>query len=102
MNFDRSDWQYYAVMLFAVLSGQIARLGYKAENGDVITRRQMMIELTMLSPFVSLGGAYAAEHEWSIVWILASGLGAGWLGFALLKLLGEAFMAAVRGRVQGK
>lgn len=101
MKFDWSDWQYYAIMLFAVVSGQVARIGYKLENGGKVGRGQLLIEMTMLPGFASLGGAFAADKNLSIIWVLAIGLAAGWLGFALFKLGGEIVLNAIKARYQG-
>jgi len=102
MRFDWSDWQYYVITLLAVISGQVARLGYKLENGGTVGRGQLLIEASMLPGFGALGGAVAAEHDLSIIWVLGIGLMAGWLGFGLFKLAGEIVTEAIRKRYRGE
>lgn len=92
-------WQYYAVILFAVVSGQIARLGYSAQEGKAFTWRSLMVEGTMLPGFAALGGALAKEHDLSIPVCLAVGLAAGWAGFAVFRMMGDALINAIRARV---
>ncbi len=86
MRFPES-WHIFALMTFAVMAGQIGRLGQKLEKGGVIGLRQVFIELSMLPAFASLGGAYAVEMGWPAWAVLASGISAGWLGFGSFKLL---------------
>jgi hypothetical protein len=83
----RDAWPAFALMLFAVASGQIGRLGQKYERGDAIGRRQVVVEMTMLPGFGALGGALAAEYAWPIWMILAAGISAGWTGFATFRLI---------------
>ncbi|WP_260599886.1 hypothetical protein [Sphingomonas endolithica] len=44
----RDSWPAFALMVFAVASGQIGRLGQKYERGIEIGRKQVIVELTML------------------------------------------------------
>lgn len=74
-------------MVFAVAAGQVGRLGQKLEKGGAIGWRQVIVELSMLPAFASLGGAYAAEAAWPVWAVLGSGITAGWLGFGSFKLL---------------
>lgn len=80
-------WHVYALMIFAVMAGQVGRLGQKLERGGTIGLRQILIELSMLPAFGSLGGAFAIERHWPMWAVLASGITAGWLGFGSFKLL---------------
>ncbi|MDB5733209.1 MAG: hypothetical protein JWQ03_3104 [Variovorax sp.] len=84
-------WQVYALMLFAVAAGQIGRLGQKLERGQIIGAKQVLVELSMLPAFGSLGGALAAEHDWPIWAVIGSGISAGWMGFASFRLIVAAF-----------
>lgn len=103
MNWRWEDLPYYLLMLFAVVSGQIARLGHSFERtGEKPTRAKVAIELSMLPAFASIGGAIAAQHQWPIYGIIGSGLIAGWLGFALFKMAGEAAMLWLRKRTGGE
>lgn len=99
MKWDWSDLPYYLLMLFAVVSGQIARLGHTYERtGQAPSFSKVAIELSMLPAFASVGGAIAAQHQWPIYGIIGTGLIAGWLGFALFKMAGEAAMLWLRKR----
>lgn len=75
------------MMVFAVGAGQVGRLGQKLEKGGTIGWRQVLVELSMLPAFASLGGAYAAEQDLPRWAILAIGITSGWLGFGSFKLL---------------
>ncbi len=83
----RDSWPAFTLMVFAVASGQIGRLGQKYERGDTIGRKQIVVEVTMLPAFGALGGALAAEYAWPIWMILAAGIAAGWTGFATFRLI---------------
>jgi hypothetical protein len=83
----KDSWPAFALMVFAVASGQIGRLGQKYERGDAIGSKQVVVEMTMLPAFGALGGALAAEYSWPIWMILAAGISAGWLGFATFRLI---------------
>ena len=83
----KDSWPAFVLMAFAVASGQIGRLGQKYERGDAIGRKQVIVEMTMLPGFASLGGAAAAEYGWPVWMILAAGISAGWTGFATFRLI---------------
>jgi hypothetical protein len=83
----RDSWPAFALMLFAVASGQIGRLGQKYERGGPVGRKQIVVEITMLPAFGALGGALAAEYAWPIWMILGAGIAAGWTGFATFRLI---------------
>ena len=83
----RENWHYFALVLFAVAAGQIGRLGHSLERGHTIGRKQIIVELSMLPAFGSLGGALAAEWSLPIWSILLFGICAGWLGFATFRLM---------------
>lgn len=83
----KDSWPAFALMVFAVASGQIGRLGQKYERGGVVGRKQVVVEMTMLPGFGALGGALAAEYSWPIWMILAAGISAGWTGFATFRLI---------------
>ena len=83
----RDSWPAFALMVFAVASGQIGRLGQKYERGLEIGKKQVVVEMTMLPAFGALGGAIAAEYTWPIWMILAAGISAGWTGFATFRLI---------------
>ena len=83
----RESWPAFALMVFAVASGQIGRLGQKYERGLAIGFKQIVVELTMLPAFGALGGAIAAEYKWPIWMILAAGIAAGWTGFGTFRLI---------------
>jgi hypothetical protein len=88
-------WQIYALVLFGVAAGQVGRLGQKLERGGVIGWRQVIVELSMLPAFGSLGGALATEQQWPVWAQLGCGIAAGWAGFATFRLIvGAARMAA--------
>lgn len=102
MKWDWSDWPYYVLMLFSVMSGQWARMGHAYESkGIKPTWSKVAIELSMLPAFASIGGALAAQHDWPIYGIIATGVVAGWLGFALFKMAGEAVMLWIRKKTGG-
>jgi len=97
-------WPFWLLSLFAVVSGQIGRLGYQ---GKPITKRVIWIELSMLPAFGSVGGSFAAEHDAPAYMILLCGVAAGWLGFAcfaiaasfvisIMQTAAERFLAARR------
>lgn len=81
------SWPIFALMLFAVVSGQVGRLGSKYERGVKIGRKQIVIEMTMLPAFGALGGALAADQNWPMLTILAVGVSAGWTGFGTFRLI---------------
>jgi hypothetical protein len=81
------SWPVFLLMVFAVASGQIGRLGQNYERGKEIGRKQIIVELTMLPAFGALGGAIAAEYGWPIWLTLAAGISAGWTGFATFRLI---------------
>lgn len=81
------SWPVFALMVFAVASGQIGRLGQKYERGVPIGARQIIVEMTMLPAFGALGGALAAEYSWPIWMTLLAGISAGWTGFATFRLI---------------
>lgn len=81
------SWPVFALMVFAVASGQIGRLGQKYERGSPIGRKQLVVEMTMLPAFGALGGALASEYNWPIWMTLAAGIAAGWTGFATFRLI---------------
>lgn len=83
----KDSWPAFALMVFAVASGQIGRLGQKYERGLTIGRKQIVVEMTMLPAFGALGGAIAAEYAWPIWMILGAGISAGWTGFATFRLI---------------
>ena len=83
----KDSWPAFALMVFAVASGQIGRLGQKYERGFDIGRKQVLVEMTMLPAFGALGGSVAAEYAWPIWMILAAGISAGWTGFATFRLI---------------
>lgn len=83
----RETWPVYVLMVFAVASGQMGRLGQRYERGTPIGGKQIMVEMTMLPAFGALGGALAAEYHWPIWTVLAIGIAAGWTGFATFRLI---------------
>lgn len=83
----KDSWPAFALMVFAVASGQIGRLGQRYERGDTVARKQIVVEMTMLPAFGALGGALAAEYSWPIWMILGTGISAGWAGFATFRLI---------------
>ncbi len=100
MKWDFSDWPYYLLMLFAVVSGQIARLGHTYERtNEAPTFGKVAIELSMLPAFASLGGAWAAHNQWPIWAVIGVGLMAGWLGFALFKMAGAMIVSEIKRRM---
>ena len=102
MKWSWDDLPYYLLMLFAVVSGQIARLGHTYERtGTPPTFGKVAIELSMLPAFASIGGALAAQHQWPIWGVIGCGLLAGWLGFALFKMAGEAAVFWLRSKMSG-
>jgi hypothetical protein len=80
-------WHIYALVVFGVAAGQIGRLGQKLERDGVIGWRQILVELSMLPAFGSLGGALAVEQGWPIWAQLGSGIAAGWTGFGMFRLI---------------
>jgi hypothetical protein len=52
----------FALMVFAVASGQIGRLGQEYERGETIDRKQLVVEMTMLPAVGALGRSPAAEY----------------------------------------
>jgi hypothetical protein len=80
-------WPYGALAILAVLSGQIARLGHRAEKGLPLTRARLFIELSMLPALGSIVGAVAADHDLPIWQILSLGVAAGWGGFATIRFV---------------
>jgi hypothetical protein len=74
-------------MVFAVAAGQVGRLGQKLEKGGSIGWKQVIIELSMLPAFGSLGGAFAIDQGWPVWAQLGCGITAGWLGFGSFKML---------------
>ena len=99
MKFD--GWQYYALMVFAIVAGQIARLGYKVERGGTVSWGQTIIEASMLPAFGALGGALAQKHDMPVWMVLGAGIMAGWLGFGLFKLAAEIAVDAIRKKMGG-
>ena len=81
------DWPIYALVLFGVSAGQIGRLGQKLERGGIIGWRQVIVEISMLPAFGSLGGALASEQGWPIWAQLGCGITAGWTGFGMFRLI---------------
>jgi hypothetical protein len=92
----RDSWPAFALMVFAVASGQIGRLGQKYERGIEIGRKQVIVELTMLPAFGSLGGAAAVEGHWPWWAVIAAGICAGWGGFGTFRLLAAAGRTALQ------
>ncbi|GGE75222.1 hypothetical protein [Sphingomonas prati] len=90
------SWWVFALMVFAVASGQIGRLGRRMEQDLPVGRKQIMVELTMLPAFGALGGALAAEYDWPVYFILGAGIAAGWTGFGTFRLLVGAVRAALK------
>jgi hypothetical protein len=80
-------WVLFALMVFAVASGQVGRLGQAYERGKTVGGKQLLVELTMLPAFGALGGALATEYRWPIWMTLAVGIAAGWTGFATFRLI---------------
>jgi hypothetical protein len=80
-------WHIYALVVFGVAAGQIGRLGQKLEGGGVIGWRQVLVELSMLPAFGSIGGALAVEQGWPIWAQLGAGITAGWAGFGTFRLI---------------
>lgn len=80
-------WQIVALMLFAVAAGQVGRLGQALERGEMIGRRKILVELSMLPAFGSIGGALAVEFGWPTWAILVAGVSAGWTGFGTYRLI---------------
>lgn len=100
MKWNPDDWPYYLLMLFAVVSGQIARLGHTYERtNEAPTFGKVAIELSMLPAFASIGGALAAQHQWPIYGVIGTGLLAGWLGFALFKMAGAMVVNEIKRRM---
>lgn len=83
----KDSWPAFVLMVLAVASGQIGRLGQRYERGDVVGRKQIIVEMTMLPAFGALGGALAAEYSWPIWMILGAGIAAGWTGFGTFRLI---------------
>lgn len=81
------NWHVYALVLFGVAAGQIGRLGQKLERGGLIGWRQVLVELSMLPAFGSLGGSLAAEQNWPVWAQLGCGIVAGWTGFGMFRLI---------------
>jgi hypothetical protein len=80
-------WTVYALVLFAVAAGQLGRIGHRLEHGDVPGWRQILVELSMLPAFGSLGGAIAVAQGWP-AWVqLACGISAGWSGFGMFRMI---------------
>ena len=102
MKWDWSDLPYYLIMLFAVVSGQIARLGHGYEQtGEPPSFGKVAIELSMLPAFGALGGTIAAQHDWPIYLVIITGVVSGWLGFAVFTMIGEAAMMWFRNKWGG-
>lgn len=89
-------WPYILLCSFAIASGQIARMGHRAEKGLTITRRHGYIELTMLPAFGSVGGSIAAEYSAPLYVCLACGVAAGWTGFSVFRILTSVIITALR------
>jgi hypothetical protein len=77
----------FALMVFAVASGQIGRLGQAYERGKAVGRRQVIVEITMLPALGALGGALANEYRWPVWLVIAAGVAAGWTGFGTFRLI---------------
>ncbi|MFC3579142.1 hypothetical protein [Sphingomonas hylomeconis] len=92
----KDSWPAFCLMVFAVASGQIGRLGQKYERGAAIGVRQIVVELTMLPAFGSLGGAIAVEYRWPWWAVIASGICAGWGGFGTFRLLASVGRSALQ------
>lgn len=88
-------WPFWILSTLAVVSGQIGRLGHRAEKGQKLTTRRIWIELSMLPAFGSIGGSLAAEHQAPVWIILSTGVAAGWMGFACFKFLANIVVAIV-------
>jgi hypothetical protein len=89
-------WPEVSLALFAVMAGQIGRLGQKLERGEKIGWRQVFIELSMFPAFGSLAGALGVELGWPIWMILAAGITAGWLGFFTFRLIATITLALLK------
>jgi hypothetical protein len=89
------SWWAFALMVFAVASGQIGRLGRRYEQDLPVGRKQILVELTMLPAFGALG-AVAAEYDWPVYFILGAGIAAGWTGFGTFRLIVGVVRAALK------
>ena len=80
-------WPAFALALFGVAAGQIARIGQRLERGERLRPRHVIAELSMLPAFASFGGALAAAQDWPIWAQLGFGISAGWSGFGMFRTI---------------
>jgi hypothetical protein len=82
-----ATWPVYALIVFGVAAGQIARIGQRLDRGEILRLRNLLAELTMLPALGSLGGALASAQGWPVWAQLGFGIAAGWLGFGMFRLI---------------
>lgn len=99
MKFSWDGWQYYVIVTLAVVSGQVLRWGNDAQRGIRPTWARTMIDASMLPAFGGVGGALAYQNDWPVWGIMMGGVLAGWLGFAVPKLLGEMALLWIKSKV---
>ena len=91
------SWPIYALILFGVAAGQLARLGQRLEQDETLRLRHVLVEVTMLPALASLGGVLATGQGWPVWAQLGYGIAAGWMGFGMFRLIvGSVRRAATR------
>lgn len=80
-------WPVYALILFGIAAGQLARIGQRLDRGEILRLRHLVVELTMLPAFSSLGGVLATAQGWPVWAQLGFGIAAGWMGFGMFGLI---------------
>jgi hypothetical protein len=80
-------WPIYALTVFGVAAGQLARVGQMVERGVQLRARHLLVELMMLPALGSLGGVLSTAQGWAAWAQLGFGIGAGWLGFGMFGLI---------------
>jgi hypothetical protein len=88
------SWPVYALILFGVAAGQLARLGQRLDRGEMLRIRHLIVEATMLPALGSLGGVLATAQGWPVWAQLGFGISAGWLGFGMFRLIVGGFRQA--------
>lgn len=81
------DWQVYLLSAFAVLAGQVLRIGQKIEAGRPVTWRDLFVMCSLLPAFGSMAGAAALHFHWPVWSVLVAGISAGWMGFATMRFV---------------